>query len=1856
MKRFTLLFVLLQGCLGLYGQMYILNEDFSSASGTTPPLEWTSILISGSTSDIWHFDNPGNQDIAYPIIAPFAIFDAGYYSNNFQVEEVALQSPSFDASISNFIFLEFDHTYISGNGSSVKIQAFNGTDWFDVKVYNTDILDVTHAIVDISTYTGGTTNARLRFIWSGNGSGYWALDNVKIYGALPYDAGVISLDNPVVPFNEGVHPLRISLKNFGYYTLTDVEIHWSVDAIQQPVFNWNGILVFGQTQTDIQIGTFNFQKCVKLKVWPEYPNGQSDPNPYNDTAMMIICPTLCGEYTIGGIEPDFGTFTDAVNTLKTAGISCPVVFQVRPGTYNEQIEVDSIVGASDINTITFQAEDGDSTSVLLTYEGPSGLTYLVQFNNAHFVNLKKLRLSVSSDYGAMMYRSVLKFSNESSHINILNCNISAQSYLEGPLLKIATGSNHINIKNNYISGGVSRGVMFSASGSRYIQFESNIVQAYSLTNSDLIVFSNAQNISVESNKIQNCPISQSSNGISFTSCELVNVANNWFKNNDWNWAINFTSSINDTIADNIIDNSHTIHLNGNNNCYCVGNRIINAKNINGLYVKAGSSIIANNYIQVTGESVCAGLQLENQTDQSIIVFNSINVSNSNENSTALGILGSSEFMLKNNIFSNVGSGFAIKATLTNFNSSWDHNNYFKHLGKFAYVNNLMLDSLEQWRVLTNSDAASLSVNPYFYPDTLPAIHQSFLNNVGTPIATIVYDIDSTLRNSLTPDIGAKEYTPCAIDAGIESISSPKMPVSAGLESVKVILHNHGTEPLTSVQIHYSANGVLQTDTTWYGLLLHNQTTEVGLGSYDFSLVPLAILRAWTTEPNGTVDCQPENNSTLAYPFAAPLCGEYTIGGIEPDFGTFTDAVNTLKTAGISCPVVFQVRPGTYNEQIEVDSIVGASDINTITFQAEDGDSTSVLLTYEGPSGLTYLVQFNNAHFVNLKKLRLSVSSDYGAMMYRSVLKFSNESSHINILNCNISAQSYLEGPLLKIATGSNHINIKNNYISGGVSRGVMFSASGSRYIQFESNIVQAYSLTNSDLIVFSNAQNISVESNKIQNCPISQSSNGISFTSCELVNVANNWFKNNDWNWAINFTSSINDTIADNIIDNSKGIIIDGSLNDFIVNNQIIDLRKGHGIVTNSGNSLIANNYIRLNTDNNLSCIRIDSESNENIIVFNSLIVKNVSGTSLLINNSNSQIIKNNIFYNTNSGFPVVINVINQNLEIDYNNYFSTSGILGKYLGTTYSTPSSWASAINGEANSRNLNPYFANDSTYKVYQRGINGAGIPVSGILLDIEGKIRNDQAPDIGVWEFTVDFGVTDLISPTLDCFHPEPDSIIVFLRQFGDIPFIDLKLAWQVNNDTIHYDTIPGSIYNDLLYTFTTTVDMSQEGEYYFKVWLINALDDNINNDTLKAWRYSKPAPLVSLLYDNLCTGREVKFYGQASISEPYFIESYEWFFGDGATSLEQNPIHIYEQSGTYTVIFRAYSNSGCYSSTTTDIYIDPDYIPLSITLDVNDEICENDGDGKITVNAANGYPPYFYFLNDQQQDGPVFSGLSTGSYIVKVTDNQGCSLSDTVDILTTVYLNPIIHADPLSGFAPITVNFDFTCDNADSWIWHFTETISDTTRSPSYTFWEYGYHRILLEVNSGSPYYCTDTASILIYTDIRIIIDYNNFFTPDGDGINDFFEITSFGLQSMNVKIYDRWGIKVYEITEVDGKWDGTTNSGKEALDGVYYFVLKATGVDGLDYERQGSITLIRDIVDAYPNPVNDKINLKVGDQFGEEITIQLFSLEGQERKILQISKSDIINIDISDVPDGFYIVRLTDGIQFTHVKILKVSN
>ena len=102
-------------------------------------------------------------------------------------------------------------------------------------------------------------------------------------------------------------------------------------------------------------------------------------------------------------------------------------------------------------------------------------------------------------------------------------------------------------------------------------------------------------------------------------------------------------------------------------------------------------------------------------------------------------------------------------------------------------------------------------------------------------------------------------------------------------------------------------------------------------------------------------------------------------------------------------------------------------------------------------------------------------------------------------------------------------------------------------------------------------------------------------------------------------------------------------------------------------------------------------------------------------------------------------------------------------------------------------------------------------------------------------------------------------------------------------------------------------------------------------------------------------------------------------------------------------------------------------------------------------------------------------------------------------------------------------------------------------------------------------------------DIYDCLEYNlpNVFTPNGDGINDVYQpIPPYrGVEKVNMKIYNRWGRRVFSTTDPDILWDGSDeNSHQPCSEGVFYYsceVTVRTLTGEYTYPLHGSITLIR---------------------------------------------------------------------------------
>ncbi|MCD6018591.1 MAG: domain containing protein, partial [Bacteroidetes bacterium] len=197
--------------------------------------------------------------------------------------------------------------------------------------------------------------------------------------------------------------------------------------------------------------------------------------------------------------------------------------------------------------------------------------------------------------------------------------------------------------------------------------------------------------------------------------------------------------------------------------------------------------------------------------------------------------------------------------------------------------------------------------------------------------------------------------------------------------------------------------------------------------------------------------------------------------------------------------------------------------------------------------------------------------------------------------------------------------------------------------------------------------------------------------------------------------------------------------------------------------------------------------------------------------------------------------------------------------------------------------------------------------------------------------------------------------------------------------------------------------------------------------------------------------------------------------------------------------------------------------------------------------------------------------SAGAYSVTVTDlMNGCTNGAPVTV-TENNITVAFTANPTSGTAPLDVNFTDQSIGATSYSWNFGDITSVNNTSsainPSHTYTTLGVYTVTLTASNGS---CTSTAMISIEVLENSTLIVPNVFTPNGDGSNDLFKITSTGIEELNCDIFNRWGTKLYSIKTVNDSWDGGGNSA-----GTYFFILTAKGYDGKEHKQEGFISLFK---------------------------------------------------------------------------------
>jgi gliding motility-associated-like protein len=246
-------------------------------------------------------------------------------------------------------------------------------------------------------------------------------------------------------------------------------------------------------------------------------------------------------------------------------------------------------------------------------------------------------------------------------------------------------------------------------------------------------------------------------------------------------------------------------------------------------------------------------------------------------------------------------------------------------------------------------------------------------------------------------------------------------------------------------------------------------------------------------------------------------------------------------------------------------------------------------------------------------------------------------------------------------------------------------------------------------------------------------------------------------------------------------------------------------------------------------------------------------------------------------------------------------------------------------------------------------------------------------------------------------------------------------------------------------------------------------------------------------------------------------------------------------------------------------------PLSAEFTTTAANC-NANNGSVSIDADGGYPPYTYYWTNSGTTNTTYSNQSAGSGSMILEDANGCNTTLNYSIPEIPVAVSFV-TNVIEGLSPLQVEFINTSTGGNTYTWDFGDgsdpVVTSSTSSIFHTYTEEGsYDATLTASYNGS---CDQTTSVTILVfEVSEITTVPNIISPNNDNHNDTFRVVSLNIRNLEVLIFDRWGRQVGELKSPTDEWNARDQSA-----GTYYYILRAEGYDGIKYEQEGHLTVVR---------------------------------------------------------------------------------
>ncbi len=237
----------------------------------------------------------------------------------------------------------------------------------------------------------------------------------------------------------------------------------------------------------------------------------------------------------------------------------------------------------------------------------------------------------------------------------------------------------------------------------------------------------------------------------------------------------------------------------------------------------------------------------------------------------------------------------------------------------------------------------------------------------------------------------------------------------------------------------------------------------------------------------------------------------------------------------------------------------------------------------------------------------------------------------------------------------------------------------------------------------------------------------------------------------------------------------------------------------------------------------------------------------------------------------------------------------------------------------------------------------------------------------------------------------------------------------------------------------------------------------------------------------------------------------------------------------------------------------------------DILCYGDSTGQILAQEQSGQNvSYELNLAIQQADGQ-FNNLLAGTYTLKITNQFDCDTTIFIELSQPDSLMIELQATEASSSNSRDGQIDYFISGGEAGYQIDWFAFNNSPTDDILALYPDTYVAIVTDNNNCSA---KDTV-VVVGDDAISMLEVPNIFTPNNDGFNDLYKVKHLNLLHFEGVILSRWGRELHIWNNPDDGWDGKLRTGNDASNGVYYYIITATGTDGVGYKLNGALQLVR---------------------------------------------------------------------------------